>query len=410
MPNYKRINNVDDLRHAAAAYLPKPIFDFIDGGAEGEAALRNNREVFDRIRFRPRTVADVAVRRIDTILVGKPAAAPIGIAPMGGLSSFAPHAELSMARACAAAGIPYCLSTAAGISIEDLRAAVPDARLWFQLYVFKDDALNRAVVERAQAAGYDVLMVTTDTNMAPKRERDRRNGFSLSLDKTPRNIARVLARPRWIWDVLIRAGLPSMPVLSPHAPEIVDNLSATRYFVQNRRQSFDYGHLRELRRLWKGKLLVKGVMRADEAEQVAACGADGVVMSNHGGRNLEFAAAPLEMLPEVVDAVGKRMHILVDSGFRRGTDVVKALALGATAVGIGKLHGWALAAAGEAGVARMLELIELEIRTVLGLMGLTSTAQLGPHCVRQVAPVSEGSVTSAYPMYEAALRHGEARP
>jgi isopentenyl diphosphate isomerase/L-lactate dehydrogenase-like FMN-dependent dehydrogenase len=376
MPNYKQIHNVEDLRRHAAAYLPKPVFDFIDGGAEAEAALRNNREVFDRIRFRPRTVADVAVRRIDTTLLGKPAAAPIAIAPMGGLSSFAPHAELSMAKACAAAGIPYCLSTAAGISIEDLRAAVPEARLWFQLYVFKDDRLNRAVVERAEAAGYDTLMITTDTHVAPKRERDRRNGFSLSLDKTPRNIAHVLSRPRWIWDVLIRAGLPSMPVLAPHAPEIVDNISATQFFVQNRRYGFDYGHLKELRRMWKGKLLVKGVMRADEAEQVAACGADGVVMSNHGGRNLEYAAAPLEMLPEVVDAVGKRLHILVDSGFRRGTDVVKALALGAEGVLMGRPAAFAVAAGGEAGVGHLIGLTKDEIDRTLGYLGCTALDQL----------------------------------
>jgi (S)-mandelate dehydrogenase len=377
MPDFSQVHSVEDLRARAAAYLPKPIFDFIDGGAEDEVAVRNNRAVFERIRFRPRTIADVTVRRIDTMLLGKPAGAPIGIAPMGGLSSFAPQAELSMARACAAANIPYGLSTAAGISIEDLRAAVPDARLWFQLYVFKDDQVNRAIIERAQNAGYEALLITTDTHVAPKRERDRRNRFSLSLDKTPRNIAHVLSRPRWIWDVLLRAGLPSMPVIAPHAPEITDNLSATRYFQQNRRYGFDYGHLRELRRMWKGKLLIKGVMRADEAEQALAHGADGVVMSNHGGRNLEGAASPLEMLPEVVDAVGKRMHIIVDSGFRRGTDVVKALALGAEGVLMGRPAAFAVAAGGEAGVGHLIHLTKDEIDRTIGYLGCTSIDQLG---------------------------------
>jgi isopentenyl diphosphate isomerase/L-lactate dehydrogenase-like FMN-dependent dehydrogenase len=377
MPDFSQVHSVEDLRARAAAYLPKPIFDFIDGGAEDEVALRNNRAAFERIRFRPRTIADVTVRRIDTMLLGKPAGAPIGIAPMGGLSSFAPHAELSMARACAAANIPYGLSTAAGISIEDLRAAVPDARLWFQLYVFKDDQINRAIIERAQNAGYEALLITTDTHVAPKRERDRRNRFSLSLDKTPRNIAHVLSRPRWIWDVLLRAGLPSMPVIAPHAPEIKDNLSATRYFQQNRRYGFDYGHLKELRRMWKGKLLIKGVMRADEAEQALAHGADGVVMSNHGGRNLEGAAAPLEMLPEVVDAVGKRMHIIVDSGFRRGTDIVKALALGAEGVLMGRPAAFAVAAGGEAGVGHLIHLTKDEIDRTIGYLGCTSIDQLG---------------------------------
>ncbi|MFM8681121.1 MAG: alpha-hydroxy-acid oxidizing protein, partial [Alphaproteobacteria bacterium] len=173
MPDFRKIHNVEDLRAAAAAYLPKPVFDFIDGGAEDEVALRNNRSVFERVRFRPRTMADVQVRSIATTLLGKPAGAPIGIAPMGGLSSFAPNAELAMARACAAANIPYGLSTAAGISMEDLRAAVPEARLWFQLYVFRDDRINEALVSRAQEAGYEALLVTTDTHVAPKRERDR---------------------------------------------------------------------------------------------------------------------------------------------------------------------------------------------------------------------------------------------
>ncbi len=377
MPDFRKIHNVEDLRAAAAAYLPKPVFDFIDGGAEDEVALRNNRSVFERVRFRPRTMADVQVRSIATTLLGKPAGAPIGIAPMGGLSSFAPHAELAMARACAAANIPYGLSTAAGISMEDLRAAVPDARLWFQLYVFRDQAINEALVRRAHDAGYEALLVTTDTHVAPKRERDRRNGFSLSLDKTPRNIMHVLSRPRWIRDVLVGAGLPSMPNLAAHAPEIVDNLSATKYFVQNRRYGFDYADLRAMRRLWKGKLLVKGVMRPDEAMQVLDCGADGIVMSNHGGRNLESAAAPLEMLPEVVDAVGKRMHVLLDSGFRRGTDVVKALALGAEGVLMGRPAAFAVAAGGEAGVSHLVGLTRDEIDRTLGYLGCTAIDQLG---------------------------------
>ena len=377
MPDFRKIHNVEDLRAAAAAYLPRPVFDFIDGGAEDEVALRNNRSVFERVRFRPRTMADVQVRSIEATLLGKPAGAPIGIAPMGGLSSFAPHAELSMARACAAANIPYGLSTAAGITMEDLRAAVPDARLWFQLYVFRDDRINEALVRRAQEAGYEALLVTTDTHVAPKRERDRRNGFSLSLDKTPRNIMHVLSRPRWIRDVLVGAGLPSMPNLAPYAPEIVDNLSATKYFGQNRRYGFDYAHLRVLRRIWKGKLLVKGVMRPDEAMQVLECGADGIVMSNHGGRNLESAAAPLEMLPEVVDAVGKRMHVLLDSGFRRGTDVVKALALGAEGVLMGRPAAFAVAAGGEAGVSHLVGLTKDEIDRTLGYLGCTAIDQLG---------------------------------
>ena len=377
MPDFSKINNVEDMRQRAARYLPKPLFDFIDGGAEDEVAVRNNRVVFERIRFRPRTIADVTTRSLDAQLLGKPVAAPIAIAPMGGLSNFAPHAELSLARACRDAGIPYALSTVAAISIEGLREQVPDGQLWFQLYVFKDDRVNRAMVERAQRANYDALIITTDTHVAPKRERDRRNGFSLSLKKTPRNIAYVLSRPRWIWDIVIRQGLPKMEILASEAPEITDNVSGTNYFQRNRRYGFDYGHLKELRRMWKGKLLIKGVMRADEAEQALACGADGIIMSNHGGRNLESAAAPLEMLPEIVDAVGKRMHVLIDSGFRRGTDIVKALALGAEGVLLGRPAAFTVAAGGEAGVTHLIGLTKDEIDRTLGYLGCTSPDQLG---------------------------------
>lgn len=376
MPNFSQIHNADDFRRAAARYLPSPVFDFIDGGAETEAAVLNNRAVFERIRFRPRTVVDVRTRSIATTLLGKPSAAPIAIAPMGGLSNFKPQAELAMAKACAAAGIPYCLSTVAGISIEDLRRAVPDARLWYQLYVFRDDAINEGIVRRVQESGYDTLMVTTDTHLSPKRERDRRNGFALTLARTPRNVARVLARPRWVWDVLIRAGLPGMPNLAPYAPQAMENLPATRFFIENRRAAFDTAQLRAMRRIWKGKLLVKGVLRPDEAVQVLEAGADGIVMSNHGGRNLDGAAAPLEMLPGVVDAVGGRMHVLVDSGFRRGTDVVKALALGAEGVLIGRPFAFAVSAGGEAGVSHMIGLTKDEIDRTLGYLGCTAIDQL----------------------------------
>ena len=314
-------------------------------------------------------MADVQVRSIETTLLGKPAGAPIGIAPMGGLSSFAPHAELSMARACAAANIPYGLSTAASITMEDLRAAVPEARLWFQLYVFRDDAINEALVRRAQEAGYEALLVTTDTHVAPKRERDRRNGFSLSLDKTPRNIMHVLSRPRWIRDVLVGAGLPSMPNLAVHAPEIVDNLSATKYFVQNRRYGFDYAHLRVLRRMWKGKLLVKGVARGDDAARLAGMGVDAVWVSNHGGRQLDGAMATADVLPEVVAGVAGRAPVIIDSGVRRGVDIVKALALGAKAVAVGRATLYGVAAGGETGAERALSILTDELKRAMQLCG-----------------------------------------
>jgi len=376
MADFSNVHNCDDMRERARRYLPSPLFDFIDGGAEDEVAMRFNRAVFERVRFRPRTLADVRQRSVAATLLGLPAAAPIAIAPMGSLGAFAAGAELALARAAAAAGVPCGVSTAAGETIEKLREAVPDARLWFQLYMMNDERVNRRLVERAAAAGCDALLVTTDTNMAPKRERDRRNGFSLSLKKTPANVARVMAKPRWVWDVLLRQGLPKMEMLADEAPEIRDNISSTKYFTTQRRYSVELADLRMLRRMWKGKLLVKGVLRADEAIAAREAGADGVVMSNHGGRNLESSAAPLEMLPEMVDAVGGRMSILIDSGFRRGTDVCKALAMGAEGVMFGRPAAFAVAAGGDAAVGHFLSLIKDEIDRTLAFLGCTSPAQL----------------------------------
>jgi len=377
MPKFSTIQSAEDFRREAARRLPKPVFDFIDGGAEDEVAVRYNRAAFERVRFRPRTVVDVTKRSLEVDLFGKRMAAPIGIAPMGGLSNFAPGAEIAMARACAAAGVPYGVSTVAAVSLDRLREVVPDARLWFQLYVFNDERLNRALVERAQRAGYEALLVTTDTHMPPKRERDLRNGFSLTVKKTPANIAHVLSRPRWLWDVYYKQGLPRMDIIEAEVPEVRSHIDGVKFFQANRRASFDYGHIRELRRLWKGPLLLKGVMRPDEAEQALAAGADGIVMSNHGGRNLDHAAAPFEMLPEVADAVGKRMTILIDSGFRRGTDIAKAIALGAHGVLFGRPAAFAVAAGGEAGVGHFLGLMKDELDRVLGYLGVNSPDQLG---------------------------------
>jgi (S)-mandelate dehydrogenase len=388
---------VADLRRLARKFLPLPVFDYLDGGAENEVAMRHNRAVFERVRFRPRTMVDVSKRSTRTVILGKPAAAPFAIAPMGGLGLFWPRAEIALARACAAAGVPFALSTGSSARIEEVAEAAGDGQLWFQLYVFKDEKMNRALVERAQAAGYAALMVTTDTHMFPKRHRDLRNGFRATLKKTPRNILSVLSRPRWMWKIMIRRGLPAMVNLATAADRPIDRVSAAGYFSTERRASFDYEHLKELRRRWKGPLLVKGVLRADEAIQISNCGADGVILSNHGGRNLESAAAPLEVLPEIVDAVGKRMSVLIDSGFRSGNDIVKALALGAEAVLLGRAGAYAVAAGGEAGVGHLLDLMRDEVDRTLGYLGCTAVDQLGRDhlLLDRLLPGSDASTTPA---------------
>jgi (S)-mandelate dehydrogenase len=375
MRRYDQAHTVADFRELARAFLPLPVFDYLDGGAEDESALRHNRAAFERVRFLPRTIVDVAKRSTAIELFGKTMAAPFAIAPMGGLGLFCPRAEIALARACAQAGVPFALSTVSSVTIEEVADAARDGQNWFQLYVFKDEAMNRALVGRAQAAGYRALLVTTDTHMFPKRHRDRRNGFTMTLRKTPRNILSILSRPRWMWHIMVRGGLPTMVNLGPDGGT-VDRMAAAAYFFNERRASFDFEHLKALRRLWQGPLLVKGVLRADEAVAIADCGADGVILSNHGGRNLESAAAPLEVLPEIVDAVGQRLSVLVDSGFRGGTDIVKALALGAKAVLLGRAGGYALASGGEAAVARLLDMMRDEVDRTLGYLGCTAIDQL----------------------------------
>ncbi len=373
---FDKAHTVADFRCLAKAFLPQPVFDYLDGGAEYESAMRNNRAVFERVRFRPRTMVDVRKRSTETELFGTRVAAPFAIAPMGGLGLFWPRAEIAFARACAAANVPYGLSTGSNSTIEEVAAAAPDAQLWFQLYVFNDEAMNHALVERAQASGYRALMVTTDTHLFPKRHRDLSNGFRSTLSKTPRNILSILRCPRWMWHMMIRRRLPAMVNLTLAHDRPIDRMAAASYFLNERRPSFDLEHLKALRRQWKGPLLVKGVLRVDEAIQIRNCGADGIILSNHGGRNLESAAAPLEVLPEIVDAVGQRMSVLIDSGFRSGNDVVKALALGAKAVLFGRAGGYAVASGGEAAVGRLLDLMRNEVDRTLGYLGCTAVDQL----------------------------------
>lgn len=349
---------------AARRTLSQSVWDMLSGGSDSEATLRRNRMALDSLALRQRVLVDVRNIEMSASLLGRPMRMPVFIAPIGNYLQYAdPLGAVAVARAAVARGVQCFVSTAARPGIEAVAKAV-DQPLVFQLYVRGDRSWVGDILDRAKASGYGALCVTVDRAYYSRRERDMLNRH------------------------LVREG----------GGDASHQASLTWDYVLWMKQRMGV------------PLILKGIATAEDAKLAVEHGVDVVYVSNHGGRQLDHGQASIEVLPEVAEAVDRRAEVLMDGGILRGTDVVKALALGATAVGIGKLHGWALAAAGEAGVARMLELIELEIRTVLGLMGLTSTAQLGPHCVRQVAPVSEGSVTSAYPMYEAALRHGEARP
>lgn len=370
-----RAVTVDDLRRQARRRLPRAVYDFVEGGAGDELTVARNRTAFDRLAFAPRVLVDVAKREQGTTVLGLRLATPVMIAPTGMAGLCWPHGEACAARAAQAAGTVYTLSTHSSMSIEDVAAAAPGG-LWFQLYVWQSRELTRSFVERARAAGYRALVLTVDVPVISTRERDVRNGFTIPPRLTLRNALDTLRRPGWVRRVLLGPRLTLANLVGSPGARRTDVV--TLGGVANRQvdPSVSWADLAWFRSLWAGPLLLKGVLTASDARLAVEHGVDGVVVSNHGGRQLDGAAASVEALPEVVDAVGARAEVLLDGGVRRGADVVKALALGARAVMIGRPYLYGLASAGEAGVARVLQMLRTEIDKALGLVGVPRVADL----------------------------------
>jgi isopentenyl diphosphate isomerase/L-lactate dehydrogenase-like FMN-dependent dehydrogenase len=379
-----RAYNIADLREIARRRLPKGLFEFVDRGTEDEVSLRNNRAVFERIRFQPRTLVDVSGRSQEITLFGQKQKMPLVIAPTGTAGLMWYHGEIELARAAAEAGVPFTLATGSTTAMEKVAEAVAGIPLWFQLYMWPDRSLSHQLVERARAAGFKALVVTVDGVAAGNREYNLRNGFTIPFSFTRRNITDVLMHPRWLAGVLARYVLTTgMPRYENYPSEIKYRVTARPMGrSQMRNDSLNWDDLRDLRRMWPHILIVKGILHPQDAMLAADFGADGVVVSNHGGRNLDGALSPIEVLPEIVDAVGKRMTVLVDSGFRRGSDVVKALAMGAHAVQIGRSTLYGVASGGEAGARRALTIFREEIDRVMALIGVRSIADLTPEIVR----------------------------
>lgn len=371
--------NIFDLRDIAQRRIPKGLFEFVDRGTEDEVALRNNRAVFDRIKFKPRTLVDVSGRSQEITLLGQRHKMPIAIAPTGTAGLLWHEGEIALARAAREAGIPFTLATGSMTAMERV-AEEAGGRLWFQLYMWPDKSLSHKLVERARAAGYEALIVTVDGAVSGNREYNLRNGFTIPFTFTTKNIADVLAHPRWLFGVLARYVFTTgMPRYENYPSEIKYRVTARPMGrSQMKNDSLNWEDLKELRRMWPGLLMVKGIAHPQDAVLAADCGADAVIVSNHGGRNLDGSIAPLEALPDVVDAVGHRTTVIVDSGFRRGSDVVKALALGANAVLIGRGTLYGVAAGGEAGAARAIALFREEIDRVMALIGARTIEELGP--------------------------------
>jgi isopentenyl diphosphate isomerase/L-lactate dehydrogenase-like FMN-dependent dehydrogenase len=371
-----RAASVEDLRRIARSRLPRAVFDFVDGAACDERSARANVEDFASVRFVPRFLRDVSAPSTATSLLGAPVAAPIAIAPTGLATLVHPDADRVLAREAAAAGLPFTLSTAAGTALEAV-AAVGPGRRWFQLYVFRDRAITERLIERAQAAGYEALVLTVDVPWVGKRDRDRRNGFTVPLRLSPSSLLDFALHPRWCLG-LARHGMPTMRNYElgdlggrSHA-EVVGSL----YDPGLTWEALDW-----LRARWKGPLLVKGLLALDDVLRAADAGADAVVVSNHGGRQLDGTGSTIRALADWGERAAARVPLLVDGGVRRGSDVVAAVALGAQGVLIGRPTLYAAAAGGAPGVRRCLALLFEEIRLTLAHLGARSMADVGRGCV-----------------------------
>jgi len=371
--------NIEDLRVLAKRRLPRAIFDFFDGGAEDEVTLRENRAAFERVRLLPRVLVDVAVVDTRVNIFGKETNLPLAIAPTGGISAGRHGAELILARAAKDAGVPFTMATPSAFSIERVADEV-GGRLWFQLYAVRDQDFRKKLVERARNSGYEAILVTVDLPVSGKRERDPRNGFHTPYRPNWRNSRDVIFKPAWALDML-RHGLPGMANLEGYkfsTPVGTDIVTAVGREMD---AGLDWEYIKRLREQWPGKLLLKGVERPDDAERAVSVGCDGVVVSNHGGRQLDGATPTLEALPAVSRAVGSRITVLLDGGVRRGVDILKARALGAQAVLTGRATLFGAMAGGEPGARRALEILSTELVRAMQLCGTRSVPEIGPDLI-----------------------------
>ena len=369
--------DIADLRELARRRLPRGVFEFMDRGNGDEVALAENRAAFERIKLNPHALVDTSRRDQKITLFGRRHNMPVAIAPTGSAGLAWHEGEIALARAAADAGIPFALATGSMTSLERV-AEQAGGTLWLQIYMWPDRSLSHKLVERAKAAGYQALLITVDTPVPPGREYNLRNGMTVPFRFTRRNVTDVLMHPRWISGVLMRYLLTTgFPRYENYPTEVKQRITAApmgRSMMMT--DSLTWEDLRALRRLWPHTLMVKGILRPQDAVLAAECGADAVIVSNHGGRAVDSTRAPIEVLPEIVEAVGERMTVLVDSGFRRGADVVKALALGAKAVLIGRATLYGTAVAGQAGAARAIEIYRDEIDRLLALIGCPGVASL----------------------------------
>ena len=377
-PTARRLRDaltIGDLRTVARRRTPRSVFDYTDGAAEAEISLRRARALFRDLELQPSILHDVSAVDTTTQYLGRPSALPFAFAPTGFTRMMHHEGERAVVRVAQERDIPYALSTMGTTSIEAVAQAAPDARKWFQLYVWKDRAAGEDLMARAKAAGYEALMLTVDVPVAGARLRDVRNGFAIPPALTVRTVLDAGMHPSWWMNLLTTEPLTfaSLSAWDGTVAELLDKLFDPTMTIAD---------LEWLRASWDGPLIIKGIQTVADAQRVVAAGADAVVLSNHGGRQLDRAPVPLRLLPDVRDALGADAEVWVDTGITSGADVVAALALGADATLIGRAYLYGLMAGGHRGVDRAVEILEKEVRRTMALLGVTSVGELGPQHVR----------------------------
>lgn len=384
-PDAARARSIEELRRMTQRRIPNFCLEYLEGGAENETTLARNRSVFDQYSFVPRTLVDVSTRSQAISLFGNPHALPFMIGPTGFNGMLTHQGDLVLARIAAKAGIAFALSNVSNTSLEDI-ATKAGGRRWMQVYMYRSRNFVQAIAERAHAAGYEGLVVTTDLPAYGNREWDARN-FRGDAKLTWGNMLDTALHPRWIFDVLVPHGMPRFRNMGDLLPPGKDSAKgASAILARELDPSLNWNDIAWLRDLWPGKLIVKGVLAAEDAERAHQIGADAVVLSNHGGRQLDGAVTALDVLPEVAARLKGKITLLIDSGFRRGTDIVKAHALGADAVLLGRATLYGLAAGGEAGAERAVALLREEVDRTLALLGCADIRDLGPEVLRRQSP------------------------
>ena len=366
-----------DLRKIAKRRTPAAAFDYTDGAAEGEFSMNRARQAFEDIEFHPGVLTDVSTVDTTTEVLGGTSAMPFGIAPTGFTRLMQTEGEIAGAGAAGTAGIPFTLSTLGTTSIEDVRAADPNGRLWFQLYVMREREISYGLVERAAKAGFDTLFFTVDTPVAGARLRDKRNGFSIPPHLTMKTLLNAIPRPWWWFDFLTTPKLEfaSLSSTGGTVGELLDNAMDP---------SINYEDLKIIREMWPGKIVIKGVQNLEDSKKLADLGVDGILLSNHGGRQLDRAPVPFHLLPEVVREVGMDTEVMVDTGIMNGADIVASMALGAKFTLIGRAYLYGLMAGGRRGVDRTIEILSDEVRRTMKLLQVHNIAELEPKHVTQL--------------------------